>query len=121
MTPQEYTKHALRTLYPDLTTNKRLSLCGLGMAGEVGEIADLLKKYLHHRNGKALDVEKIKDEMGDVLWYMTVLGDTLGFTLEEAMRANVAKLEKRHGNGFTPNYASDSNASLIRDASTMKY
>jgi len=112
MTSAEYTLSALRTLYPDLTTHERLSLCGLGLSGETGEIADLLKKYLHHRNGKPLDVGKIKDELGDVLWYAAVLADTLGFSLEDAMAANIAKLEARHKNGFTPNYSSDSNASV---------
>ena|SRR5436305_1174442 len=111
MNTAEYTEKALQTLRPDQTANERLSLCGLGMAGETGEIADLLKKYLHHRNGKPLSSEKIKDELGDVIWYAVVLADTLGFSLQDAMKANIAKLEARHPSGFVPNYGSDSGAS----------
>lgn len=111
MTPEQYTKEALRTLYPDLTVNERLSLCGLGLCGESGEIADILKKFLHHRNGKPLDVDKVKDELGDVLWYMVVLCDTLGFTMEDAMQANADKLNRRHPTGFNPRYESDSGVS----------
>ncbi len=111
ITPQDYQQHALRTLYPDLTTNERLGLCGLGLPGEIGEVVDLIKKYLYHRNGKALDTEKLKDELGDVLWYFFILLDTLGLTFEEVMQANVAKLELRHGSGFNPRYQSDSHAS----------
>lgn len=113
MTPLAYQQCALRTLYPDLTTDKRLGLCGLGLPGEVGEVVDLIKKFLYHRNGKPLDVEKLKDELGDMLWYFAVLLDTIGLTFEDVMMANVAKLEARHGNGFNPHYASDSHASEV--------
>jgi len=111
ITPSEYQGKALRTVYPDLTTRERLGLCGLGLSGELGEVTDLLKKFLYHRNGKPLDTEKLKDELGDVLWYFSVLCSTLDLTLEEVMHANIAKLEKRHANGFTPRYASDSQSS----------
>ena len=111
MTPDAYQRCALRTLYPDLTTNERLGLCGLGLSGEIGEVTDLIKKYLYHRNGKPLDTQKIRDELGDVLWYFFILLDTLGLTFEEVMMANAEKLERRHPNGFNPHYASDSHAS----------
>ena len=113
MTPLAYQQCALRTLYPDLTTDKRLGLCGLGLPGEVGEVVDLIKKFLYHRNGKPLDVEKLTRELGDMLWYFAVLLDTIGLTFEDVMMANVAKLEARHGNGFNPHYASDSHASEV--------
>ena len=111
MKPTDYMHCALRTLYPDLTTNERLGLCGLGLSGEIGEVTDLLKKHLYHRNSKPLDVEKLKDELGDVLWYYFVLLDTLGLSFEEVMAANAAKLEERHPSGFNPHYSSDSHAS----------
>lgn len=92
MTPLDYQKAALRTLYPDLTTNERLGLCGLGLVGEIGEVMDLLKKFLYHRNGKPLDVDKLKDELGDVLWYFFILLDTVGLTFEQVMETT--KLEQ---------------------------
>lgn len=111
MTPGDYQAKALRTISPDLTDKERMGLCGLGLSGEVGEVNDLLKKHLYHRSGKPLDVEKMKDELGDVLWYFSVLLSTLGLTFEEVMQANIAKLQARHANGFTPRYTSDSHAS----------
>ena len=111
ITPTEYQQAALRTLYPDLTDKERLGLCGLGLAGELGEVVDMLKKFLYHRNGKPLDMNKLKDELGDVLWYYFILLDTVGLTFEEVMQANVTKLETRHANGFNPRYASDSHES----------
>jgi NTP pyrophosphatase (non-canonical NTP hydrolase) len=111
LTPSEYQQLALRTLYSDLTYGERLDLCALGLAGEMGEVTDLIKKFLYHRNGKPLDSEKLKDELGDILWYFFVLLDTLGLTFEAVMMTNARKLETRHPSGFQPHYASDSHAS----------
>jgi len=111
MNTNDYQKQALRTVYPDLTQQERLGLAGLGLSGEAGEVCDLLKKYLFHRNGKPLDIEKIRDESGDVLWYLNLLFATLGLTWEEVMEANIAKLEARHANGFNPRYNSDTGVS----------
>lgn len=110
MTPKEYQQKALATL---VTESKKdtFSMCGLGLSGEVGEINDILKKWLFHKSRKPLDTEKLKDEIGDVLWYLSILAFELNLTLEEIMEHNIAKLEQRHGNGFRPRYESDSGAS----------
>lgn len=76
------------------------SLAGLGLAGEAGEAADLIKKHLHH--DAQLDREKLKKELGDVLWYLALACRLGGFTLEDVMRANIAKLRARHPNGWNP-------------------
>lgn len=112
MLPEEYKQQAMKFVYPDLSYNERLGLSAIGMSGELGEVNDLLKKFLYHRNGKALDINKIKDELGDVFWYIALLCDTIDITFEDAMKANIEKLSKRHENGFTPRYDSDSKASI---------
>lgn len=78
----------------------RLVHAALGMAGEVGELHDHLKKCLAY--GKDLDADHLLEEMGDVLWYMTVAASALGSSLEGAMRRNRAKLEERFPSGFSP-------------------
>ncbi len=88
MTPQHYLQCALRTLYPDLTTNERLGLCGLGLSSEIGEVTDLLKKFLYHRNGKPLVVDKLEDELGDMCWYLFILLDTSDIKFEEVVPVN---------------------------------
>lgn len=71
----------------------------LGLTGEAGEVADLLKKGYGHGHG--VDTEKLKKELGDVLWYLAVLADAFGMTLEDVARANVEKLRARYPAGFT--------------------
>lgn len=78
-----------------------LSLAGMGLAGEAGEVCDLAKKVVHH--GRPLDDAmrtRLVEEAGDVLWYLAFLADTLGVTMEDMARANVAKLARRYPNGF---------------------
>ncbi len=71
----------------------------LGLTGEAGEVADILKKHL--RDGNSLDRMHLIEECGDVLFYVARILDTIGSTLEEAMLKNQAKLEVRYPNGFT--------------------
>jgi NTP pyrophosphatase (non-canonical NTP hydrolase) len=72
---------------------------GLGLTGEAGEVADLLKKQFGH--GKSVAAEKIKLELGDVKWYGANLADAFGFPESEVAEANVAKLRARYPEGFT--------------------
>ncbi len=70
----------------------------LGLVGEVGEVVEHIKK--DRREGdrrKPLTREKLIDEGGDVLWYLTRLFIEHGIRLEEVMEFNINKLNKRHG------------------------
>lgn len=69
--------------------------CALGLAGEAGEVADLVKKS-HYVDGR-LDEVKLVEELGDVLWYLTSLVDQIGWTITGVAFANIVKLERRHG------------------------
>lgn len=71
----------------------------LGLAGEAGEVANIVKKIQRDNNGVITDETrlKLKDELGDVLWYISACADELGLTLNEIAEFNVNKLAKRHG------------------------
>lgn len=71
----------------------------LGLTGEAGEFADMMKK--HHGHGHDLDVKKAAKELGDVLWYLSVLADSIGYKLSDIASMNVAKLRERYPNGFS--------------------
>lgn len=62
----EYQKAANRTLYGN---EQVLTNCALGLAGESGQLIDLIQDYTF--KGKDLDKEKMIDELGDVLWYLS--------------------------------------------------
>lgn len=72
----------------------------LGLCGETGECADLLKKYLFQEH--ELDKDKMVEELGDVLWYCAELATGLGVTLDEVARRNIDKLKARYPEGFDP-------------------
>lgn len=65
----------------------------LGLAGESGEIAEKVKKWL--RGDRLLQKEELVKEIGDVLWYCAALADDLGFTFEDVVQANIEKLTSR--------------------------
>lgn len=71
----------------------------LGLAGEAGEFADMMKK--HHGHGHELDKKKAAKELGDVLWYVSVLADSIGYNLDSIAQLNVQKLRERYPDGFS--------------------
>jgi len=77
------------------------ALCNwaLGLAGESGEVVELIKKHCFH--GKPLDLGELTKEWGDVPWYAAALCNTLGLSLSGVMTANIKKLEQRYLEGFT--------------------
>lgn len=78
-------------------TQKRMIHAALGMSGETGETVDLVKKHVLYN--KEIDPKKIIEECGDILYYMEVLLDTVGSTIDEARDENFKKLSKRYSSG----------------------
>lgn len=94
---EEYQAEAGATaLYPRRLSN--LEYPTLGLAGEAGEVANIVKKIQRDNAGVITDEVrgKLKDELGDVLWYISACADELGLTLTEIVQYNVEKLAKRH-------------------------
>jgi NTP pyrophosphatase (non-canonical NTP hydrolase) len=95
---EDYQTAASKTaLYPRRLEN--LEYPTLGLAGEAGEVANIVKK-IQRDHGGVLNEEfrgKLKDELGDVLWYISACADELGLSLSEIAEYNVDKLAKRHG------------------------
>lgn len=115
MTGNEYQKAALRTAsgmngqaasdwaqvlldngYPYETL---LMLNGaLGLSGEGGEVADMVKKHLFQ--GHPLDKEHMAKELGDVAWYLAIAAAGIGYGLDLIFQMNVDKLIARYPDGF---------------------
>lgn len=94
----EYQDLAQRT-EAGLPYSPRSAVAVLGLCGESGEVAELFKKHIGH--GHELDLEHVKKELGDVLWYIAELASALGFSLEDVAVANIEKLAKRYPEGFS--------------------
>ena len=69
----------------------------VGVSGEAGELLDAIKKHTIY--GKQLDRENIKEEAGDILFYLNNILLNVGFTLEEVIEQNISKLSKRYAKG----------------------
>lgn len=96
MTINEYQKEALRTASGKC---RSLANCAMGLAGEAGECADIIKKHLFH--GHELDKEHLAKELGDVAWYIAVGAELIGYDLEAVLQMNVDKLRARYPTGFS--------------------
>lgn len=77
----------------------------LGLSGECGEFCDIVKKAIFHE--KFFDEEHAKKELGDVLWYVVMICDSLGWKLEDVMQLNIDKLKARYPEGFDINRANN--------------
>ncbi len=104
MTFNEYQKQALTTAHVGKDNKNTLmekTIWVMGIAGEAGEVVEKWKKIVAYKEGKisAEDTQELKKELGDVIWYIAVLADSLGLTLEEVMQLNVQKLIDRKKRG----------------------
>ena len=105
MNASEYQLLAARTLIdaPDFEISPNDFMIvwnALGLAGEAGEVAEMVKKGILHQHG--LDRDKMAKEVGDVCWYLAALCSKLGLDLGEVMRANIEKLKVRYPEGYKP-------------------
>lgn len=78
------------------TTPEKMDLThmALGVAGEAGEIVDCIKKYTMYN--QELDITNLKEEIGDMMFYVTRILETAELSLEECLIANQTKLNERY-------------------------
>ena len=96
----EYQTAALQTaVYPNMGVN--FAYPALGLVGEAGEVADKLKKVLRDNDGVLTDTvrDAVAKEIGDVLWYVSVLAYEMDYSLEEIAQLNIDKLNSRKERG----------------------
>jgi NTP pyrophosphatase (non-canonical NTP hydrolase) len=99
MTPNEYQIAAMRTSSKEITPNEHLLNGVLGLAGESGEVADIVKKVMYQ--GHTTNPEHLAKELGDILWYIAETATAIGYDLETIMQMNIDKLMKRYPEGFS--------------------
>lgn len=98
MNIKKYQELAPNTLNKDLTYTMQLLNCVCGLAGEGGEVADIIKKHMFQNH--ILDVDHVEEEIGDVMFYICNLATLLGLNMETILDKNINKLAKRYPKGF---------------------
>lgn len=93
-----FQESCIRTMNKDLSFRDQIGNAALGLSGEAGEAAEVIKKFLYQ--GHELDKEKAFKELGDVLFYLGLFAEMLGTTLEEVATSNIYKRYSRFPNGF---------------------
>lgn len=70
--------------------------CVIALNEEAGEVAGWYKKFVMRGNRKGnLSKKDLAEELGDVLWYLTKIAKNNGWTLNDIMEINFAKLTMR--------------------------
>lgn len=84
----------------------------MGISTEAGEGVDIYKKAMAY--GKVIDPNHLREELGDLIWYVAHLAHIYGWSMEDLMQVNVNKLRARYGDRFTAHAAL--NRDLDREA-----
>jgi NTP pyrophosphatase (non-canonical NTP hydrolase) len=103
MTLNDYQKAASATIQGEHAEPNSILIALLGLAGETGSLLTLYKKYL--RDGSSFEIvnSRLREELGDVLWYVSTLAGHFNLTLDEVAAANLLKATERrlHTNPVT--------------------
>ena len=119
MTGNDYQKLAMRTndgkaterlerscdVFSDFQDMGGIVNAALGLSGEVGELNDMIKKWIFHE--KDLDEEHLKKELGDIMWYIAMMCHAFRWGLDEIMEMNINKLKARYPEGFDTDRANN--------------
>ena len=102
------TEDLIVTEYPEFVASRAKQLSNhtedmlhmaVGISGEAGELLDAIKKVWVYN--KTLDIENVREELGDLLFYIQGMANLIGTDLEELIKGNVEKLKKRYPTGYT--------------------
>ncbi len=96
MTLNEFQDKAKGTIQTYTSTDQQNFFLGyLGLAGEAGSVLTSLKKLIRDGEGFGTFKDKLKEELGDVLWYVSAIASHNNLTLEEIALQNIMKTEDR--------------------------
>ena len=83
---------------------QRLLTGAIGICSEGGELLDIVKKIIFQGKEPSEELRnKVKNELGDVMWYVQQVLITMEWDLEEVLAENTKKLSGRYPEGFSVN------------------
>lgn len=69
----------------------------LGLAGEAGQLLSEYKKWLRDGPSHVRFVDRVREELGDILWYTANVASKYGLDLDDIATANLVKTHGRFG------------------------
>jgi len=103
---KEFEKESARTMaptiYPEAFNVETLHGI-IGISAEAGELLDTVKKAYFY--GHEPDLNNIREELGDIMWYIMAVARGLNFDMEDIMNENIEKLRKRYPEQFTKDHS----------------
>jgi NTP pyrophosphatase (non-canonical NTP hydrolase) len=107
MTPKQYQEETKRTCASlDSKLSDELHMA-MGLVTEAGEFMDVYKRKLAYK--KDIDYVNLKEELGDILWYIANFCNINDWSIEELMDININKLRVRFPEKFTQDNALNRN------------
>ncbi len=95
MDMREYQRRALETDQMPGDASTALIVPLLGLAGEAGTLLSEYKKFLRDGEAHRLHQERVAEELGDLLWYLSNVASKYGLELDAIAEANLTKVRGR--------------------------
>jgi NTP pyrophosphatase (non-canonical NTP hydrolase) len=92
---QAYERSAVKTIQAVPDQSSALTIALLGLAGEAGAVMTAHKKQLRDGAADPGYRARMREELGDALWYLTAVAHHLGLGLEDIATANLSKITDR--------------------------
>jgi len=118
LTLNEYQQLAGRTASTTSSSLEDLEHGVMGLVTEAGELTDAFKR--HRFYGKELDIDNIREELGDLLWYLALAAHGTGLSLGAIADMNIRKLKARYPEGFTQEAALNRDIEAEQEAMTPR-
>jgi NTP pyrophosphatase (non-canonical NTP hydrolase) len=91
----EYQRLAALTDQNNAESETGMMVALLGLAGETGSLLTLYKKWLRDRDSYQIMQERVAEELGDVLWYVSTIATRAGIRLDDIATRNTSKVTQR--------------------------
>jgi NTP pyrophosphatase (non-canonical NTP hydrolase) len=95
MNLDQYQEEALKTDKTDPASQAGIIVPLLGLAGEAGELLNEYKKHLRDGEAHVHFKDRIQEELGDLLWYLSNTASKFQLSLNGIARANLLKCRSR--------------------------
>ncbi|MEX0587459.1 MAG: nucleoside triphosphate pyrophosphohydrolase family protein [Patescibacteria group bacterium] len=98
----DYQARAADTVQFEKNSDQAITISLLGLSGEVGELSTEYKKKIRDGESYKIFREKIIEEIGDIMWYLSYIAthEDIEFSeiLEDSLKKITSRWENLHGN-----------------------